>query len=141
MNGKNLLLLFIAITATVYLTGCTSDTDDGGGHGSRKTITFTLPASTKTVTYAVDTQQGEDDISHLDIYMFDKSTEKLEAIFFKDDINLVSNKATIDVTERTGGKIFYFIGNGNGITSELGQVRYGATTYKQFSEILCDVNT
>lgn len=145
---KNIKSLLIIIFAGTFLAGCVSDEGpDAGPVKNVKTVTFTLPGTSNGAkTYAIDSEDGEDKLDNLDIYMFDENIGTLEKIFYSGDISLSSEAgpaqtATIDVTECEGAKVFFFIGNGNGITSEVGKARYGETTITEFQEYICDKQT
>lgn len=145
--------LAAALAAGALLASCANDpaaenlpikgTDVEGG---RKTITFTIPSANRdVVSYSVTTEDGEANLDHLDIYMFDDAKGTLEWIFKNDDINLVNNatdnNATIDVTERAGKKVFFFVGNGDNVSSKLKAARFGETTITEFRDMVSDVQT
>lgn len=139
------VLILPAVAATLLLAGCMSEPRESTDipKGSTKSITFTLPEIKGRPATYVDAVGGENDLNYLNIFMFDGDTETLERVFGNDEIVVDKTSgpkptATVDVTERSGDKEFFFVANGENITSELAAARFGETTIAQFLESVSD---
>lgn len=135
--------IFAAAMTAVLLAGCIVDTGQGG-HVDGKTITFTLPDYFRSGETYAGAEAGENDIAEMDIYMFDTHEGTLERVFRSREVNIDNPQSgnptvTIEITERTGAKTFFFVANGGGKTSQLSAARYNVTTIDEFERLMSDV--
>lgn len=107
-------------------------------------ITFMLPGRKHFVSYAT-TPADENTVLELDIYMFrDDMPKRLEKVFHLEGTGLGQSGtnmiATVDVTNRSGKRIFYFVANAGNNASVLDNVSVELTTEAEFTRLLSDVN-
>lgn len=145
MKRKIIFLMSVVVGLVVGCSKETAEFEPTQGKGGSNTITFNIPGASKGGITYVASVGDEDKLEHLQIYMFDEGLGTLEWVFDDDDLTIGSagavHTATIDVTEREGTKIFFFVGNAENITSELAASRYGETTVTQFRKMVSDVQT
>ncbi|MDH6304367.1 uncharacterized protein (TIGR02145 family) [Parabacteroides sp. PF5-5] len=148
MREWNVFQRILLLSLIFLMPGCSSDEtvfsspSEQGGEGI---VTFTLPFIQKgAVSYATIAEDSENALSDLSIYMFNNESKKLEKVFrtSKSEITLegsgANQTAKINVTGKTGTKIFYFVGNGEGRSDELANLNVGATLESDFIEAITD---
>ncbi|MDH6304717.1 uncharacterized protein (TIGR02145 family) [Parabacteroides sp. PF5-5] len=110
-------------------------------------ITFTLPGKKQPISY-VTASANENAVDSLVIYMFADGTDQnspnlLEKVYRIGRAGLsqsgTSLTTTIDITGRSGKRVFYFVANGKGNASVLSDINVGTTTEEEFVERLSDV--
>lgn len=105
-------------------------------------ITFSFTGMKRPVTYAVSGSNAENVVDSLDIYMFHDGSKRLEKVFRIGSTELgqsgVNLTAKINVTGRTGKRIFYFVANAGNNASELAGVSEGSTLEADFLQHLTD---
>ncbi|MDH6304581.1 uncharacterized protein (TIGR02145 family) [Parabacteroides sp. PF5-5] len=147
MREWNVFLCIVLCSLLFMMPGCSSDetvfssSPEQEGEGI---VTFTLPFTQKgAVSYAI-AGESENELSDLSIYMFNNDTKTLDQVFrtSKSEIALegsgANQTAKINVTGKTGTKIFYFVGNGEGRSDDLAKLNAGATKESDFIEAITD---
>ncbi len=134
------------LLAVVLSTACSDENAPlSVRHGQEGTLTFMFPGIKKGMVSYADpiATTGENQLSDLTIYMFNDNSNKLEKVFNTDDISVdgsgVTPTATIDVTDKSGKKTFYFVGNGKDRSEALRKLDPGITLVSEFLEILTDL--
>lgn len=138
----------LVTAAALFMTfSCSSDDDvivNGGGSGGpgEGYLTFSLPGiNSGSVSYAIATEK-ETTIANLTVYMFNNDSKLLEKVFRTSDNTVVlggtasAQTASVNITGRTGKKLFYLLGNGEGRSDDLEDLDVGKTLESEFIEAI-----
>lgn len=144
---KNMVFLLLSLLTLLLALSCDQDGDINPDPSDRENfITFTIRGVVKKpVVYSVPASDPENKVDELDIYMFNESNHLLEKIVRAENADLGQSgtdlTVTIDVTGRTGGRVFYFVANGREDVSELTNATIGVTSEDDFKECLTNLQT
>ncbi|MDH6303922.1 uncharacterized protein (TIGR02145 family) [Parabacteroides sp. PF5-5] len=133
----------------LLMSACSNETEfsspiEQSGEGI---VTFTLPSLRRgVVSYASIADNSENFLDNFSIYMFNDASKKLEKVFHTpDDIEFGDDAgaqtAKINVTGKSGTKIFYFVGNGKDRLADMERLNVGATLESDFIETITNKHT
>ncbi|MDH6304716.1 hypothetical protein M2459_001453 [Parabacteroides sp. PF5-5] len=139
------LYILLAVCLLMLVSACSNEVLPGSvPEEQERTITFTLPGRKHFVSYA--SLDNDDTVLELDIFMFREGTPSLlEKVFHLEGSSLgqagTNLTATIDVTNRSGKRIFYFVANAENKASALENVSIELTTEADIQRLVSDVQS